>query len=83
MPTIYKTLLAKGYFPKELPPAFFSEDFATYATSKPGRALLSSYTPPDKFTEVVRYRLALPGRAVWRRGLCRFLTHGRLRRSHA
>lgn len=61
MPTIYENLLARGYFPKELPPAFFSEDFARYAVSRPGRALLASYRPADNFTEVARYRLALPG----------------------
>ena len=61
MSTIYGTLLGRGYFPKEFPPAFYTEDFARYATSRPGRAMLSAYAPPDKFTELVRYRLALPG----------------------
>jgi hypothetical protein len=61
MATIYGTLLARGYFPKELPPAFFTDDFARYATSKLGRAALSTYAPPDKYTELARYRLALPG----------------------
>jgi hypothetical protein len=61
MPTIYGTLLTKGYFPKELPPAFFAEDFARYATSKLGRSTLSAYQPQYRFTEPVSYRLALPG----------------------
>ncbi len=63
MATIYGTLLARGYFPKELPPAFFTDDFARYATSKLGRIALSTstYAPPDKYTELARYRLALPG----------------------
>lgn len=59
--TIYKNLLARGYLPKELPPSFFSDHFAAYATSKAGRAVLSSYKPSDNFTECVSYRLALPG----------------------
>jgi len=63
MATIYGTLLGHGYFPKELPPAFFTEDFSRYATSKVGRAALQSYAPPDNFTELVRYRLALPGQS--------------------
>jgi hypothetical protein len=61
MPTIYRTLISRGYFPKELPPAFFTEDFARYAGSKAGHAALKAYVPPDKFSELVRYRLALPG----------------------
>jgi hypothetical protein len=59
--TIYHTLLARGYFPKELPPAFFTESFAKYATTKPGRSAISSYAPIDNFTECLKYRLALPG----------------------
>lgn len=59
--TIYRSLLARGYFPKELPPAFFTEQFARYATSKPGRAQLKAYKPKDKFTECVKYSLALSG----------------------
>jgi len=61
MATIYVTLLGRGYFPKELPPAFFTQDFARYATSQLGRVALTTYAPSDKFTEPVRYRLALPG----------------------
>jgi Reverse transcriptase (RNA-dependent DNA polymerase) len=59
--TIYKTVLAKGYLPKELPPFFFSEDFAGYATTKAGRATLAAYAPPNNFTECTTYTLALPG----------------------
>ncbi len=59
--TIYSTLISRGYFPKELPPSFFTEVFAHYATTKGGRAALESYVPTDKFTECVAYRLALPG----------------------
>jgi hypothetical protein len=58
--TVYKSLLTRGYFPKELPPAFFTEQFATYATTKTGRSTLAAYTPADNFTECLRYRLALP-----------------------
>jgi Reverse transcriptase (RNA-dependent DNA polymerase) len=59
--TVYQSLLMRGYFPKELPPAFFTEQFAKFATSKDGRTTISSYTPSDNFTECVKYRLALPG----------------------
>lgn len=59
--TIYRTLLARGYFPKELPPGFYSEQFARYATSLPGRALLAKYKPLENYTSAVVYNLALPG----------------------
>jgi hypothetical protein len=59
--TIYQTLLSKGYFPKELPPAFFSDQFARYATSRLGRVALENYRATDNFTECAKYRLALPG----------------------
>ena len=61
MPTIYRTLLAKGYFPKELPPNFFSEHFAMYAASRGGRATLKTYKPADGFTKCAQYELALAG----------------------
>jgi hypothetical protein len=51
--TIYKTLLNQGYFPKELPPAFFTEQFAKYATSNQGRAVLETYQPSDNFTDAL------------------------------
>ncbi|MGO8793458.1 MAG: RNA-directed DNA polymerase [Candidatus Sulfotelmatobacter sp.] len=59
--TIYRTLLSRGYFPKELPPAFFTEQFGKYATTKKGRAVISEYRPADKFTQCVSYQLARPG----------------------
>lgn len=59
--TIYSTLLARGYFPKELPPAFFTRQFADYATSRAGRAALKKYKPRDNLTFCGTYRLALPG----------------------
>lgn len=58
--TIYQTLLARGYFPKELPPNFFTEQFAQYATSKIGRGVINAYKPSDNFTECFSYWLALP-----------------------
>jgi hypothetical protein len=61
MATIYRTLLARGYFPKELPPTFISEHFAQYATSKLGRATLQNFRPFNSFTDCVTYELALPG----------------------
>lgn len=60
--TIYRTLLARGYFPKELPPNFYSEQFAKYAASVAGRATLGSYKPSEKSTASVVYNLALPSR---------------------
>ena len=59
--TIYRTLLTRGYFPKELPPAFFTEQFARYATTKAGRGNLASYKPLDNFTECCKFQIALPG----------------------
>jgi hypothetical protein len=61
--TIYRTLLTRGYFPKELPPSFYSEQFAEYATSATGRATLASYQPASNSTECLVYNLALPGQA--------------------
>lgn len=59
--SIYHTLLARGYFPKELPPAFFTAQFARYATTKNGRSSASKYKPTGNFTECVKYQLARPG----------------------
>lgn len=59
--TILSTLLARGYFPKELPPFFFTSEFARYATSRSGRQILSKYKPAGNFTECVSYHLALAG----------------------
>lgn len=59
--TIYATFLSRGYFPKELPPAFSTEDFSRFARTAAGRALITSYKPPNGLTECVTYRLALPG----------------------
>jgi hypothetical protein len=59
--SIYDTLLARGYFPKELPPAFFTAVFAKYATTKHGRSSISNYKPTGNFTECVKYQLARPG----------------------
>ncbi len=61
--TIYRTLLAKGYLPKELPPAFFTEQFARYATTRAGRAILKANKHVGTLTDCVRYELALPGGA--------------------
>jgi hypothetical protein len=41
--TIYKTFLLRGYFPKELPPSFFTDIFAQYATTKKGSKMLAAY----------------------------------------
>ncbi len=59
--TIYGDLLARGYFPKELPPAFFTDDFSSYARTVAGREALKTYKPTSNLTELVSYRLALPG----------------------
>src|SRR5581483_6234463 len=58
--TIRATLLARGYFPKELPPSFYTDAFAAFASTKVGRRLLAEYTPPDVM-ECVDFSLALPG----------------------
>ena len=57
---IYRTLLSRGYFPKELPPAFFTEGFAAYASSTPGRQILEGGAAAS-FTNCVAFRLAGPG----------------------
>jgi len=59
--TKLEILLARGYFPKELPPAFYTSRFAKYATSKAGKSLIEQYKATDNFTECVKYLLALPG----------------------
>lgn len=59
--TIYGQLLSRGYFPKELPPAFFTEDFSAYARTVAGRAALANYAPAEGSTEPVRYGLAISG----------------------
>ena len=53
--------MTRGYFPKELPPAFFTERFGKYANTKSGRQILANYKPTDNYTECVKYFLALPG----------------------
>ncbi len=55
-----RTLLEKGYFPKELPPHFHTDDFARYASTKAGRVALDSYQAPDGITACGRYYLAAP-----------------------
>lgn len=58
--TIYRTLLERGYLPKELPPQFGSASFARYANTRAGRALLiNGYTPPNRYTETTHHELAL------------------------
>lgn len=59
--SIYRSLIERGYLPKELPPAFFSGLFAKYAATRNGRKIVLKYVPVDRFTECVKYRLALPG----------------------
>jgi hypothetical protein len=55
------TIIARGYFPKELPPAFFTDSFAKYARSKKGKVLLEQYKATDNYTKCTKYSLALPG----------------------
>lgn len=61
--TISRSLLERGYFPKELPPAFFTEGFAAYASTKKGKALLDGYKASGNSTDCVVFDLALPGLA--------------------
>ena len=59
--TLYRSLLSRGYFPKELPPAFSTLAFSEYAISPNGRKTISDYQPLDNFTECSTYRLARHG----------------------
>lgn len=59
--TIYRSVLTRGYFPKELPPAFFTDQFAAFATTKNGRAVLETYGAEDNYTECVKFSLARVG----------------------
>ena len=59
--TIYRRLLARGYFPKELPPTFFTEHYAQYSTSQHGRLRIAAFKPANSFTDSATYELALPG----------------------
>jgi hypothetical protein len=60
--SIYRSILARGYFRKELPPAFSTRQFASYANTTSGRQTLKNYHPLDNMTECVKYRLASSGR---------------------
>ena len=60
--TILRSILERGYFPKELPPAFFTEAFAAYASTKKGRAAVNDYKASDGFSECVR--TSAPGRGA-------------------
>jgi hypothetical protein len=57
----YRTLLERGYFPKELPPAFSTDSFAKYAASSSSRSILLKYKAAENFTECLKYQLARPG----------------------
>ena len=52
-PTL-ESLLARGYFPRELPPPFTTRDFAAFAVNHVGGW-------PAKWTQCVRHNLARPG----------------------
>jgi Reverse transcriptase (RNA-dependent DNA polymerase) len=58
--TIYKSLLEHGYFPKELPPNFYTEQFASFATTVSGNQVISGHHPTDNYTECFTYQLAQP-----------------------
>jgi hypothetical protein len=57
---------ARGYFPKELPPAFCTEAFAAYESTKTGRAALDDYKAAEGFTDASGSTLRFP---AWRGGL--------------
>jgi hypothetical protein len=59
--TISRTILTRGYFPKEMPPGFFTEPFAHFAATARGRSTIIAYKPADNFTECVKYRIARSG----------------------
>ncbi len=52
-PTL-QSLLARGYFPRELPPPFTTQNFAAYAVNNTG-------SWPARRTQCVRHNLARPG----------------------
>jgi hypothetical protein len=56
--TIRRTLIERGYFPKELPPAFTTEQFAKYACTREGRQILAKYQPTDNCTVGARFLLS-------------------------
>jgi hypothetical protein len=56
--TIRRTLIERGYFPKELPPAFTAEQFAKYACTRNGRRILNKYQPADNCTVGARFLLS-------------------------
>jgi len=62
-----KTILSIGYFPKEVPPQFYTSDFAKYACTKEGRMSLAVLAnEPNKsrpFYESSAYTLAEPDNA--------------------
>ena len=58
---ISKTILSRGYFPKELPPAFNTLSFADFATSSIGRKVIEQYKPADMFTECCEFKVARTG----------------------
>jgi len=58
--TIYKSLLERGYFPKELPPNFYTEQFAVFAAGVHGSQFVSGYQPAHNYTECITYQLAQP-----------------------
>jgi hypothetical protein len=62
--TVLRAILERGYFPKELPPFFYTELFARFARTKAGKAALDGFKPADNFTECVIYDLARPGHTV-------------------
>lgn len=58
--SIYRNLLTRGYLPKELPPSFYSDDFAKYASTRDGREALTEFHQRHPSTECCDYTLALP-----------------------
>ena len=58
---INKTILSRGYFPKELPPAFNTLSFADFATSAIGRKAIEQYKPADMYTECCEFKVARTG----------------------
>ncbi|HZF56044.1 MAG TPA: RNA-directed DNA polymerase [Polyangiaceae bacterium] len=55
-----RTLLERGYFPKELPPHFFTEEFAAFASQYANRTLIQQNPPTNGFTECTPFELAAP-----------------------
>ena len=73
-----KDLLAKGYFPEELPPPFNSKDFSNKITAKGLNLPIQFTEPKGKWCEYTSYSLARPGALRRRLAILNTLAYYRL-----